>query len=65
MRSEYTIRKFDGDDMYSWAVFYKRDVAGTRGVVFYGQAKPRVCGCGRSEAMYYKQQFEKEDVSNE
>jgi len=49
----YTIRKFNGDDMYSWAVFRKNDLPkGHRGPVFYGQAKPIVSGCSRSEAKY-------------
>jgi len=56
---KYTIRKFDGDDCYSWAVFRKDDIPkGHRGPVFYGEAKPVVCGCARSEAQHYKKQFE-------
>ena len=51
----YTIRKFNGDDSYSWAVFRKKDLPkGQRGIVFYGEAKPVVCGCSRSEARYHR-----------
>ena len=62
MKTLYTIRKYEGDDLYSWAVFRKEDVKGTRGVVF--GVTPVVCGCSRQEAGYYKKQFEKEQ-SNE
>jgi hypothetical protein len=51
----YTIRKYDGDDCYSWAVFKKTDLCkGQRGIVFYGEAKPAVSGCSRSEAVHYR-----------
>ena len=51
---KYTIKKFDGDDIYSWAVFRAEDVRGMRSPIFYGQAKPVVSGCSRSEANYHK-----------
>jgi len=55
----YTCRKYDGDDSYSWAVFKKIDIPkGHRGIVFYGEAKPVVCGCSRSEANYHKSLLE-------
>jgi len=54
----FTIKKFNGDDQYSWAVFRKEDVKGMRSPIFYGQAKPVVCGCSRSEANHYKQMLE-------
>lgn len=51
----YTIRKYNGDDSYSWAVFKKTDLPkGQRGIVFYGEATPAVCGCSRSEARHYR-----------
>lgn len=54
-----TVRKFNGDDEYSWAVFRAKDVKGLgRGVVFYGQATPIVSGCSRREASYYKRKIE-------
>ena len=55
----YTIRKFNGDDCYSWAVFRKTDLpTGHRGQVFYGQAKPIINGLSRSEARYHKRRLE-------
>ena len=56
---KYTTRKYDGDDQFSWAVFKSEDVKGTRGVVFYGQAKPIVCGLSRGEAKYQKEVLER------
>lgn len=54
-----TVRKFDGDDAYSWAVFRKRDIPrGRRGVIFYGEARPVVTGLSRREADSYKRQLE-------
>jgi hypothetical protein len=56
---KYAIRKFDGDDCYSWAVFRKSDLSkGHRGIVFYGEAQPLVCGCSRSDANYHKRQLD-------
>lgn len=56
---KYTIRKFDGDDSYSWAVFKKSDLPkGHRGVVFWGDAPPVICGLSRAEANYHKQRLE-------
>ena len=56
---KYTLRKFDGDDAYSWAVFRKADLPkGHRGIVFYGDAEPVVSGCARGEANHYKTQLE-------
>jgi hypothetical protein len=55
----YTLRKFNGDDSYSWAVFRKADLPkGHRGIVFYGEAEPVVDGCSRGEAQHYKQTLE-------
>jgi|LSQX01.2.fsa_nt_gb hypothetical protein len=41
-KHKITAKKYDGDDLYSWAVFYK-------GV-------PRFTGLSRSETPYYKKQ---------
>lgn len=51
---KYSIKKYDGDDQYSWAIFLAADVKGMRSPIFYGDAKPVVCGLGRSEAKYHK-----------
>jgi len=58
---KYTIRKFDGDDSYSWAVFKKSDLPkGHRGIVFWGEARPIVSGCSRYQASSYKKSLENE-----
>lgn len=57
MRAGFSVRKFDGDDAYSWAVFRSEDVAGRKGPIFYGQATPMVCGCSRAEASYHKKRL--------
>ena len=54
MKGKYTIKKFNGDDAYSWAVFRAEDVKGMRSPIFYGDARPIVCGLSRSEAQYHK-----------
>ena len=56
--NKYTTRKYNGDDIYSWAVFNKDDIPkGHRGIVFYDEARPVVCGCSRSEAQHYAKQL--------
>jgi hypothetical protein len=56
----FIIRKYDGDDAYSWAVFSKESLPkGHKGIVFYGQAKPIICGLNRRQAI-----FEKENLIN-
>lgn len=52
------VRKYDGDDCYSYAVFRKSDLPkGHRGIVFYGEARPLVCGCAKAEADHYKRTY--------
>jgi len=59
---KYTIRKFDGDDSYSWAVFKKSDLPkGHRGPVFWGEARPIVSGCSRYQAISYKKSMESKE----
>ncbi len=58
MKTRYTIKKFNGDDSYSWAVFYAADVRGMRSPIFLGDARPIVTGLTRSDAKYHKQQLE-------
>ena len=55
---KYSIKKFNGDAQYSWAVFRAQDVKGMRSPIFYGQARPVVSGLDRSEAQYHKRQLE-------
>ena len=55
MKNKYTVRKYDGDDSYSWAVFRKSDIPnGRRGTIFYGEARPVYSGLSRSQAKHYK-----------
>ena len=55
---KYSIKKFNGDDQYSWAVFRAQDVKGMRSPIFYGQARPVVSGLTRSDAQYHKKSLE-------
>ncbi len=56
---KYRVLKYNGDDIYSWAVFRAQDVKGMRSPIFYGDAEPVVDGCSRSEANHYKTMLEK------
>jgi hypothetical protein len=56
-RMKTVVRKFNGDDDYSWAVFRAKDVKGIKGVVMYGQATPIVSGCSRREAQSHQKQI--------
>ncbi len=58
MKQKYTIKKFNGDDSYSWAVFRAQDVRGMRSPIFFGDARPVISGLTRSDAKYHKQQLE-------
>lgn len=54
-----SIRKFDGDDSYSYAVFHTKDIQKYKGnVIFWGEATPLVSGLSRREAEYYKKELE-------
>ena len=55
---KYSVKKFDGDDIYSWAVFRAQDVKGMRSPIFYGDARPVMNGMSRSEAQYQKTRLE-------
>lgn len=56
---KYTIKKYNGDDQYSWAVFRKADVRGMRSPIFYGQATPVINGLDRYMAQYHRDRLEK------
>lgn len=58
MKKKYSIKKYDGDDQYSWAVFHAADVKGMRSPIFYGDATPVINGLDRSEARYHKECLE-------
>jgi len=53
-----SIKKFNGDDKYSWAVFYADHVRGIKGPLMLGDAQPIVSGLTRNEASYHKRQIE-------
>ena len=59
MQGKYSIKKFNGDDQYSWAVFRAQDVKGMRSPIFYGDARPVMSGMDRNEARYQKEYLEK------
>ena len=54
---QYVVRKYDGDDVYSYAVFRANDVKGLGSQIFYGDARPVYCGLGRDMANFYKDQL--------
>jgi hypothetical protein len=56
--SKVVVRRFNGDDDYSWAVFRAKDIKGITGVVLYGDATPIVSGCSKTEAQAYKKDIE-------
>lgn len=60
MKKKYSIKKFNGDDSYSWAVFRAEDVRGLRSPIFMGEARPLINGLSRMDATYYKKKFEQE-----
>ncbi len=48
---EYVIKKFEGDDDYSYAVFEKKEIRHIKSrVVLYGEAHPIAMGLSRAEA---------------
>jgi hypothetical protein len=51
---KFSIKKYNGDDQYSWAVFYAKDVKGMRSPIFYGDATPLISGLSRTDAQYHK-----------
>ena len=53
------VKKFDGDDQYSFAVFRRKDVRGLGSTIFWGEANPIVSGLSRHEARAQKQDLEK------
>lgn len=54
---KYAVKKYDGDDQYSYALFYAEDVKGKGSTILYGEAKPICSGMSRTEANFEKLQF--------
>ena len=63
-KKKYTIRKFDGDDEYSWAVFKMEDVKGMGNQIFYGEAKPIMSGLSRTSAQHERDILNKKYEGN-
>ena len=55
---KYTIKKFMGDDSYSWAVFRAQDVKGMRSPICDPFIRPVMSGLTRSDAQYHKKSLE-------
>jgi hypothetical protein len=55
---KYTIKKFMGDDQYSWAVFRASDVKGMRSPICDPYVRPAVSGLSRREAQHHKKVLE-------
>jgi hypothetical protein len=52
-KKRFVIRKFNGDDHYSWAIFRSGDLPkGHRGIVFLNEAHPITSGMDRTDARY-------------
>lgn len=56
----YTVRKYDGDDCYSYAVFKTADVKGLGFQIFYGEARPLVSGESKMDAYAFRDRKNKE-----
>ena len=61
---KYRVLKYNGDDIYSWAVFRAQDVKGMRSPIFYGDAEPVMSGMDRNEARYQKTRLESKASCN-
>ncbi len=60
---KFSIKKYNGDDQYSWAVFYAKDVKGLRSPIFYGDAQPVMSGLDLYMARYNRDRLEKKFAS--
>tara|TARA_B100000287_G_C20534484_1_gene742168 strand:+ start:304 stop:489 length:186 start_codon:yes stop_codon:yes gene_type:complete len=58
MKQKYTIKKFMGDDSYSWAVFRAEDVRGMRSPICDPFIRPVMSGLTRADAQYHKKSLE-------
>ena len=57
--TKFTIRKYDGDDELSWAVFKSNDVKGMGNQIFFGEAKPITSGLSRQSASHVRDTLNK------
>jgi len=58
----YTIKKFMGDDQYSWAVFRSKDVKGMRSPICDPYIEPVMSGMDRQEAAYQRDVLKKRET---
>ena len=63
-KPKVSVRKFNGDDEYSWAVFRTKDIKGIKGVIMCEDATPIVAGCSKREAQSHKKHIEKNERNN-
>lgn len=54
-----TIKKFNGNDETSWAVFYAEDVKGLRSPIFSGDAKPIISDLDLFMARYNRDRLQR------
>ena len=59
-KSKYKIMKFNGDDYYSYAIFYAKDVRGMSSPIMYSP-QPIVCGMDYRTACSKKEFLDKKD----
>ncbi len=59
MASKFRILKYDGDDKYSYAIFYAKHVAGMSSPVMYGEATPIGSGMTLTQARTSKKRLDK------
>jgi hypothetical protein len=53
------MKKFNGDDSYSYAVFVSEEVKGMQSPIFIGQARPVASGLSRTEAKHLRDRLNK------
>ncbi len=51
-KRRYTVKKFNGDDQYSYAVFNMADVKGMRSPICDPYIRPVINGLTRADAQY-------------
>ena len=57
MKNKYTIKKFNGDDAYSYAIFHADSVRGMKSPICYNPS-PIICGMDYREAQIRKKEME-------
>ena len=60
MKSRFMVMRFNGDDTYSYALFYRDDVRGMDSPIHWSP-QPIVCGMSYNEAWKQKKRMDNED----